>query len=167
MLIIDLAEDRFPTHRSMSRPEDFEEERRLMYVACTRARKELELYCPSAIYDRAERGSMPVGQSPFVRELPAGLVETWTEGYGGILRRKDAGDGRQGPSGDSLPTRAYGARSGGADPDSRGSGPCGYCRHRIFGRGKIVRHLPPDKVQVNFPGFGLKVILAEYLLPEE
>ena len=167
VLIIDLAEDRFPTHRSMSRPEDFEEERRLMYVACTRARKELELYCPSAIYDRAERGSMPVGQSPFVRELPAGLVETWTEGYGGILRRKDAGDGRQGPSGDNLPTRAYGARSCGADPDSRGSGPCGYCRHRIFGRGKIVRHLPPDKVQVNFPGFGLKVILAEYLLPEE
>ena len=47
------------------------------------------------------------------------------------------------------------------------AGACGYCRHRIFGRGKIVRRLPPDKVQVNFPGFGLKVILAEYLLPEE
>ena len=41
-----------------------------------------------------------------------------------------------------------------------------YCRHRIFGRGKIVRHLPPDKVQVNFPGFGLKVILSEYLILE-
>ena len=41
-----------------------------------------------------------------------------------------------------------------------------YCRHRIFGRGKIIRHLPPDKVQVNFPGFGLKVILSEYLILE-
>ena len=41
-----------------------------------------------------------------------------------------------------------------------------YCRHRIFGRGKIVRHLSPDKVQVHFPGFGLKVILREYLILE-
>ena len=41
-----------------------------------------------------------------------------------------------------------------------------YCRHRIFGRGKIIRHLPPDKVQVNFPGFGLKIILSEYLILE-
>ena len=41
-----------------------------------------------------------------------------------------------------------------------------HCRHRIFGRGKIIKHLPPDKVQVNFPGFGLKVILTEYLLME-
>ena len=36
----------------------------------------------------------------------------------------------------------------------------------LFGRGKIVKELPPDKVQVNFPGFGLKVILREYLLLE-
>ena len=41
-----------------------------------------------------------------------------------------------------------------------------YCRHRIFGRGKIIKHLSPEKVQVNFPGFGLKVILSEYLLME-
>ena len=44
---------------------------------------------------------------------------------------------------------------------------CGYCRHRIFGRGKIVQHLPPDKYRVNFPGFGLKVIMAEYLSLED
>jgi DNA helicase-2/ATP-dependent DNA helicase PcrA len=44
---------------------------------------------------------------------------------------------------------------------------CGYCRHRIFGRGKIVQHLPPDKYRVNFPGFGLKVIMAAYLDLEE
>jgi DNA helicase-2/ATP-dependent DNA helicase PcrA len=40
---------------------------------------------------------------------------------------------------------------------------CGYCTHKIFGRGKIVQVLPPDKYRVNFPGFGLKVILAAYL----
>lgn len=169
VLIIDLAEDRFPSRHSMSRPEDFEEERRLMYVACTRARKELELYSPTAIYDRADRGSMPVGQSPFVRELPEALVEPWTEGYDGLLRRKESGGVRQPCSGDAPPPPSSGSRTdSGADAASpTETDPCGYCRHRIFGRGKIVRRLPPDKVQVNFPGFGLKVILAEYLLPEE
>ena len=41
-----------------------------------------------------------------------------------------------------------------------------YCTHRIFGRGKIIKHLSPEKVQVNFPGFGLKIILSEYLILE-
>ena len=180
VLIIDLAEDRFPSRHSMSRPEEFEEERRLMYVACTRARKELDLYCPATIFDKAERGSMPVGQSPFVRELPAGLVEAWSEGYGGMLRRKMPGEaftaGRSSYGDDcQLPPeeRASLYRAAASSADScrpapaADAGACGYCRHRIFGRGKIVRRLPPDKVQVNFPGFGLKVILAEYLLPEE
>jgi DNA helicase II / ATP-dependent DNA helicase PcrA len=43
----------------------------------------------------------------------------------------------------------------------------GFCRHKIFGRGKIVGVLPPDKYRVNFPGFGLKVIIADYLQLEE
>ena len=37
----------------------------------------------------------------------------------------------------------------------------------LLGRGKIVRRIPPDKAQVNFPGFGLKVILTDYLLMED
>ena len=43
----------------------------------------------------------------------------------------------------------------------------GYCNHKIFGRGKMVKFLPPDKYQVNFPGFGLKVIMEDFLTPEE
>ena len=122
---------------------------------------------------------MPVGQSPFVRELPAGLVEAWSEGYGGMLRRKMPGEafaaGRSSYGDDcQLPPeeRASLYRSAASADRERqtpatDAGACGYCRHKIFGRGKIVRRLPPDKVQVNFPGFGLKVILEEYLLPEE
>ena len=33
--------------------------------------------------------------------------------------------------------------------------------------GKIVEQLPPDKCRVNFPGFGLKVILSAFLTLEE
>ena len=42
----------------------------------------------------------------------------------------------------------------------------GFCRHRLFGRGKIVEEIPPDKYRVNFPGLGLKIILADYLTLE-
>ena len=60
--------------------------------------------------------------------------------------------------------------SGGQSAGGRDAAPAeklGFCRHRVFGRGKIVEALPPDKYRVNFPGFGLKVILAAYLSMEE
>ena len=66
----------------------------------------------------------------------------------------------------ATPTSAPAAVHGSSGTQAAGDGELCYCRHRIFGRGKIVRHLPPDKVQVNFPGFGLKVILSEYLILE-
>lgn len=44
---------------------------------------------------------------------------------------------------------------------------CGYCTHKIFGRGKVVKFIPPDKYQVNFPGVGLKVIMGAYLSMEK
>ena len=91
VLIIDLVEDRFPSRHALARPEDFEEERRLMYVACTRARQELDLYSPATIYSKAEQGTQHVAQSPFVRELPAGLTEEWVESYGGGLSKRARG----------------------------------------------------------------------------
>ena len=42
----------------------------------------------------------------------------------------------------------------------------GFCRHRLFGRGKIVEEVEPGKYRVNFPGLGLKIILADYLTME-
>ncbi len=56
-----------------------EEERRLFYVAITRARQELYLVFPIMARDR---GGMDVLMEPsrFVRELPAGLYEKWVIG---------------------------------------------------------------------------------------
>jgi DNA helicase-2/ATP-dependent DNA helicase PcrA len=39
----------------------------------------------------------------------------------------------------------------------------GYCRHKIFGRGKVIGVLDDGKYRVNFPDFGPKVILAAFL----
>ena len=226
VLVLDLVEERFPSRHALARPEDFEEERRLMYVACTRAKEFLELYVPASVYDRGSGGSIPAVPSPFVRELSPDLYVEWQEGYtGGLVEKKrgpaDAGQTagerllRNGPrplaprtgataphewehnaapgavsdmssrtrpvvrpdighddgdfpaeSGNGLETDAPGALGEGSGPAVPPS-QCGFCRHRIFGRGKIVQHLPPDKYRVNFPGVGLKVIMAAYLSMED
>ena len=197
VLILDLVEDRFPSRHALASPEDFEEERRLMYVACTRARRQLDLYTPASVFSRAEQTSVFATPSPFVRDLPSGLCEEWVEGYGGVLNKRGAGrngaDGHECGRGAPVfraparllpPVNAAGGGfatrgpadaeeaslpSGPAAPPPAGSAagrPLGYCHHKIFGRGKMVKFLPPDKYQVNFPGFGLKVILEDFLTPE-
>jgi DNA helicase-2/ATP-dependent DNA helicase PcrA len=153
VILLDLVEDRFPSRHSLYRPDDFEEERRLMYVACTRARDELVLCVPASIYNRGDGVHAPAIPSPFVRELGPELYEEWKEGYGrGLLREAPA------PAAPPIPP---------SPPLSPAPAQCGYCTHKIFGRGKIIQILPPDKYRVNFPGFGPKVILAAYLCLEE
>lgn len=178
VLIIDLVEERFPSRHAASDVESFEEERRLMYVACTRARTQLDLYAPGSIYSRAEQSAVFATPSPFVRDLPAGLCEEWVEGYGGVLTRRgcrlDADETPRAvrllppavPAAD-LPEPAFLA-VGEAGPDTAEPPvKLGYCHHKIFGRGKMIKFLSPDRYQVNFPGFGLKIILANFLTPEE
>lgn len=163
--IIDLVEDRFPSRHAMVSAEDFEEERRLMYVACTRARQYLDLYAPSSVYQKGAFGSSFTTQSPFVRVLSA-CVEHWAEGPKGLARKGALG--AQQPA--RLLPPAPAAHVSTPPPTEQVTAstalPLGYCCHKLFGRGKMVKFLPPDKYQVNFPGFGIKVILADFLTPE-
>ena len=172
VILLDLVEDRFPSRHALVRPEDFEEERRLMYVACTRAREDLELFVPATL-------------SPFVRELPFSALEEWQEGYTGRISKRSTsftGDPAFSRPSLDIPRELANPNAGrvkgvfpppvipeakGNRAASKGGAGCGYCRHKVFGRGKIVEQLPPDKCRVNFPGFGLKVILSAFLTLEE
>lgn len=185
VILLDLVEDRFPSRHALVRPEDFEEERRLMYVACTRAREDLELFVPATLYSRQNGGNEPATPSPFVRELPFSALEEWQEGYTGRISKRStsfAGDPAFSRPSLDIPrelTNPNAGRVKGVFPPpvipeakgdraaSKGGAGCGYCRHKVFGRGKIVEQLPPDKCRVNFPGFGLKVILSAFLTLEE
>jgi len=62
-----LCEDSFPSSRSIGDPEAFEEERRVFYVAITRAKDQLYLISPSI--KPAYRGPQIVRASQFVSEL--------------------------------------------------------------------------------------------------
>jgi len=77
VFIIMLCEGLFPSARSAKTIEGEEEERRLFYVALTRARDELYLTYPSrrsASWDGDETAQLP---SRFLKELPGELVEEW------------------------------------------------------------------------------------------
>ena len=185
VILLDLVEDRFPSRHALVRPEDFEEERRLMYVACTRAREDLELFVPATLYSRQNGGNEPATPSPFVRELPFSAREEWQEGYTGRISKRStsfAGDPAFSRPSLDIPRELANPNAGrvkgvfpppvipeakGDRAASKGGAGCGYCRHKVFGRGKIVEQLPPDKCRVNFPGFGLKVILSAFLTLEE
>jgi len=75
VFVIMLCDGLFPTHRSLDHPDAMEEERRLFYVAVTRAEQELYLCYPLL---RAVQGTEGLQQaSRFIGELPSNLVEEW------------------------------------------------------------------------------------------
>jgi DNA helicase-2/ATP-dependent DNA helicase PcrA len=63
-----LCDDHFPSSRARHSEQELEEERRLFYVAVTRARRELYLLSPMLSFDRLE-GTILCRLSPFLEEL--------------------------------------------------------------------------------------------------
>ncbi|MBN1586546.1 MAG: ATP-dependent helicase [Candidatus Omnitrophica bacterium] len=76
VLIIGMAEGLFPHARALKDPRDIEEERRLFYVASTRARTHLHYTCPLLRFDR-EVGQVILRPSLFLEELPRECYEEW------------------------------------------------------------------------------------------
>jgi DNA helicase-2/ATP-dependent DNA helicase PcrA len=76
VFIIWAAEGRFPSIYSEERAEEMEEERRLMYVAATRARTHLTILFPHIGYNRY-LGMTFNSPSRFISHLPPSLLELW------------------------------------------------------------------------------------------
>ena len=78
VFVIWLAEGKFPTARSLESDAAVEEERRLFYVAVTRAKDELYLTYPlvSYMYGNVEA----LKESRFLDEIPRELLEEWQVG---------------------------------------------------------------------------------------
>ncbi|MEO7538906.1 MAG: 3'-5' exonuclease [Pyrinomonadaceae bacterium] len=76
VFIIWAAEGKFPSPRSLREIENEEEERRLWYVALTRAKDELYLTYPLMITDY-NRQTVLQKPSRFISECPAALFEIW------------------------------------------------------------------------------------------
>ncbi len=165
VFITGLEEGLFPNERAMSDFEGLEEERRLMYVAITRARKRLYL---SHAQTRLLHGQTRYNiRSRFLEELPEDSLKWITPRHGGfasITATSNSGAARARPAwGNSaiypdmvaaaapLPARkaepAHGIRAG------------MQVFHAKFGEGQVmaVEGAGDDaRAQVNFPRHGLK-----------
>ena len=156
VFITGLEESLFPHQNSQREDGGLDEERRLMYVAITRARRRLYL---SFAQSRMLHGQVSYGRvSSFLRELPEGLLHWLTPRF---VARK---------SFDSyLPPSAGATPSFGAAPAPEHSGNTWRIGQRVFhqkfGDGVItgVEGSGADaRVQVNFKHAGSKWLALEY-----
>ena len=74
VFIIWAVDGRFPSMQSMHSDEDLEEERRLLYVAATRAKQNLYISYPINLYDRAA-GMVLSKPSRFVDDIPQEILQ--------------------------------------------------------------------------------------------
>jgi DNA helicase-2/ATP-dependent DNA helicase PcrA len=77
VFVIMLCDGLFPTARSLDRTENEEEERRLFYVAITRAKDELYLSYPLMRFTAGYSGDILQQPSRFLRDLPKELHDEW------------------------------------------------------------------------------------------
>ena len=144
VFIINLAEGRFPAQAAAFGPE-FEEERRLFYVAITRARKRLILTYPREVQGYGGVAAAG-GASVFLAELPNGLVAT--AGLAAPCRR---------PSAPSV-TSGMKAPGGGVRDFAVGD----RVVHPFFAAGTVVEKNGSRKVVVEFDRHGRKELHLDY-----
>jgi DNA helicase-2/ATP-dependent DNA helicase PcrA len=77
VVVMWLSEGRFPSYRAAVTEEGLEEERRLFYVAVTRAKNEVALTYPMIARDRYGVDVI-LDPSRFVTELPEDVFERWS-----------------------------------------------------------------------------------------
>jgi DNA helicase-2/ATP-dependent DNA helicase PcrA len=155
VFVIWVMDGRFPPLRAQDNPSVLEEERRLMYVASTRARDQLILCYPglesSASWSTAGQGN---GLSSFIRDIPGDIISYESVG----IRRSSIG-----PYGDRKGTRIFErerAESSEFYPGER-------VRHPAFGPGVISKSLGEDKVEVLFRNFGRKLLHLQFTTLEK
>jgi ATP-dependent DNA helicase UvrD/PcrA len=77
VFIIWALEGRFPSYYNINTPEELEEERRLLYVAATRAKENLYISYPIKIFDRG-MGTVLSRPSQFLEGIPEQMLEPVT-----------------------------------------------------------------------------------------
>lgn len=163
VFIINLAEGRFPSAQA-ALPAHREEERRLLYVAATRARKQLHLVYPREIMSY-DAGAAAGGPSPFIQELPHGLTrspgaEAWqahSSGYGS--EQNERPDFSIPPLKSFSSAKTSGQGLAARPPDIKLGA---RVRHPFFGEGVVDKVVSPKSVEVLFARHGRKTLHLDY-----
>ena len=144
VFIIWLTEGRFPSSQSMMNPEEMEEERRLLYVAITRAKERLFLTYPESLSNRGG-GWQKNDLCHFIADIPEDLLP----------RR-----GRPVPNHSPRISSPYVSPIPKEDDDGFSKGTKVF--HPLFGNGVIQEPPKERKVRVLFKRYGSKVLHLDY-----
>ncbi len=152
VFVVGLEDSVFPHHRALSDPDELEEERRLAYVAMTRARQ--RLYLTSAWSRTLFGGTHANPPSRFLKEVPSELIEDRSAERGAASRRAVAKVGVR---------SQYTGRPGTDQADEFGVGD--RIRHPTFGPGRILELTGTpgsEEALVSFDEYGTKRLLLAY-----
>lgn len=154
VFIIGLADGRFP-HGAAGQGEQWEEERRLLYVAATRARKYLYLTYPRELMT-PDRQFRRVGMSPFLSEISPGLYER-VESSPGV------GFSGSGRSFDSIPASPPARARKKKQKITMSDLSVGTkVQHPFFGEGTVKKLSAPRSLDVFFDRHGIKTLHLDY-----
>lgn len=151
VFVIGLAEGRFPNQHAVP-GEQFEEERRLLYVACTRAKQQLFLTYPKEMMT-ADRQTMRAAMTPFLREVGGGLYTTDEPGRSQsapILPRPVRERLDSPPNAAPIESARVSFKEG------------MQVNHTFFGLGRVVSIPGPRRVEVHFDRHGSKILHLDY-----
>lgn len=143
VFIIHLVDGKFPSTQSKF-ADDLEEERRLLYVAATRAKKNLFFVYPREIIG-SERFLISATLTPFLADLPMHTLKS------------PAASPSPSPSPKVRPSFRV-ARKAEISAFSPGI----LVKHPFFGQGKITEVCGPRSVEVDFVGHGSKILHLDY-----
>ncbi len=152
VFVIGMADGRFP-HASATFGEQWEEERRLLYVATTRAKKYLYLTYPRQLMTQ-DRQFRRAGMSPFLSELSGGLYERIGEKF---LTEPD-GCAFQSFDESFTPLRKTKSKRLEMSDFSLGV----KVNHPFFGNGTIAKMSTGRSIVVQFDRHGLKTLHLDY-----
>jgi len=153
IFIIWATEGYFPSARASQSEDGVEEERRLMYVAATRAKDHLILCYPGQETGygwSSGYSASPRGLSSFLQALPQGLFE---------VRSMGAAERVQWPS-KAVPASHEVQKRSQESPAGLRAGD--RVRHPAFGHGVISKLVDKEKVEVLFRDFGRKLLHLGY-----
>jgi len=155
VFVMGLADGRFP-HAAAGMGEQWEEERRLLYVAATRARKYLYLTYPRVLMT-PDRQFRRVGMSPFLSELRAGLFERIDRDG---MERSDPSYLTAQSSSSSVMTFPKKAKKKKLSVEDLNKGV--RVKHPFFGEGVVNEKPQGRSVNVIFQRHGIKTLHLDY-----
>ena len=108
VFLVGMEEGIFPGYKSISEPQELEEERRLCYVGITRAKENLYLTCSKQRTIFGSTSCNPV--SRFLKEIPSDLLDGYEEAFGDNSKETSSNNSI---FGDSKYSWTYGSKNNG------------------------------------------------------